>query len=224
MLHNCVASKRKLSCEFSTYIGIYSKENVVLVACLHSLCTREKRHLEFNNLCVYKEVIHCPLQWSKLYKEQETASRVMEYPFDTFPRFPYSGVVERQNIQARNHFMSTRANDQNSHQFLGPVERPPLITVGSFLCAIQEDWIAMTFSWANPGHYQILARTNGCFLVSQIKKQAAWEMIVLRCVFSKRINIANELKNVQTDANKITWIVYSSTWALFYTPVCTNTN
>lgn len=114
--------------------------------------------------------------------EQETGSHLMEYPFNNFPRFPYSGVVERQNIQARNHSLSTRTNDQDSHQFLGPVEHPPLVTAVSFLCAIQEAWIAMTFLWANPGHYQMLARINGCLLVSQIKKQAAWKMVVLRCV------------------------------------------
>lgn len=106
----------------------------------------------------------------------------MEYPFNNFPRFPLSGVVERQNIQARNHFLFAGTNDQDSHQFLGPVERPPLITVGGFLCASQEDWIAVTFLWANPGHYQMLVRINGCLLVRQIKKQAAWEMAVLRCV------------------------------------------
>lgn len=102
--------------------------------------------------------------------------------FNNFPSFSVSGVVERQNIQGRNHFLSAGTNDQDSHQFWGPVEPPPLITVGSFLCASQEDWIAMTFLWAHPGHYQRLGRINGCLLASQIKKQAAWEMAVLRCV------------------------------------------
>lgn len=87
---------------------------------------------------------------------QGAGNRIPSHPFNNFPRFPLSGVAEIQNIQARSHFLSAGANqDQDSHQFLGPVECPPLITVGSFLCASQEDWIAMTFLWTNPGHYQM---------------------------------------------------------------------
>lgn len=41
----CKQEKTVSICESSTYIGIYTKENIVLVACFHSLCTREKRHL-----------------------------------------------------------------------------------------------------------------------------------------------------------------------------------
>lgn len=78
------------------------------------------------------------LHRSKIYNEQETEPLLIEYPFNNFPRLPYSGVVERQNIPARNHFVSTRTDDQNSHQFLGPMESALLQTVGRVFCMLSK--------------------------------------------------------------------------------------
>lgn len=47
----------------------------------------------------------------KTYKEQETGAVLIEYPFNNFPRLPYSGAVERQNSPARNHSLSIRTDD-----------------------------------------------------------------------------------------------------------------
>lgn len=61
----------------------------------------------------------------------------MEHPFNNFPVFPLSGVVERQNIQARNHFLCARTNDQDSHQPLGPGTSSPTTSPysgGIFVC------------------------------------------------------------------------------------------
>lgn len=98
----------------------------------------EKTFLRSQIICVFTRRPSTALHRSKIYKKQEKECLLIEYPSNNFPRLPYSGVVERQNIPARSHFISTRTDDQNSYQFLGTMESALLQTVGRVFCMLSK--------------------------------------------------------------------------------------